>query len=905
MPVLQSRVLVFVHHTIGIRTRSGIQRVVVELCRSLQGRVEVDFVKWDATDGQLRYVDIRDIDGLFHGERHAQYVVNPNCHRVNYRFSDTISSPENTWLIFPEIPYFMPRGNEIFSRIISQCKNYRIRVAAIFYDLIPIRYEDYATTRSEHIEYATELVRCDKILGISKFSADDLRLFYKACENYSKHDLELFQDKIGSVLLGEYREGASWGIGQGQPIDTSLSRSIVLLGTVEPRKQQTRFLRIFNDLLDTEPLLGRYSVEIIGSLHPLSASAFHKELARNSQIHYHQYSSDEFIDRTMGAAEFSVFLSHAEGYGLPIVESLRHGVPCLTTSFGPMAEIGSLGGCLMTDALSDDAIEHALLLIVRDSDLRKRLRSEIAARVQRSWGNYANDLLGCLFGEPSASRTALQDTLEQLRGASVKLEDTPCVEINVRGVDWLVSRVSSGQQRVNVPDREPDYARKLSAVIVNASTSELVNAEDSMLRWIAEADMLCFKNPQQELEFVRTMRARGVDRLLPEYRHVCDEAGIATAAVAQTILSIGEDKAGVAERGRQERLFARISSQVNYDLPKSAFDLAIVVSTYNRAPFTELNVDWLVSITKGLESKVCIVVVDNASTDDTLARLDRFRSIANLTIRTNSANVGMLGNLHVTSTLSLARHVWTIGDDDFIRRDAILRVLQVIQSHPRVPLIAHNFAVYHRPRLAEGDSPIRFEMEATPLCRTPSPSGLMPIRRFAEEHDNLFTAIYPLVFRSDLAAACFNYPFDGIPFGNLIESVPTTKIILETLADCEGYWLSEIGITGNAHNSWSGHRPRWHLVIMPQIFYLARKRGIDPQKLWAWTKVHLNLFYESLEVALKTNKPIHLSESEIQEAEWIFQQKIELPVELGVYAVPPAPLWKFMNTGPRNHQKVP
>jgi hypothetical protein len=88
---------------------------------------------------------------------------------------------------------------------------------------------------------------------------------------------------------------------------------------------------------------------------------------------------------------------------------------------------------------------------------------------------------------------------------------------------------------------------------------------------------------------------------------------------------------------------------------------------------------------------------------------------------------------------------------------------------------------------------------------------------------------------------------------------------------------------------------------MPQIFYLARKRGLDQQKLWDWTKIHLNLFYESLEVAQKASKPIHLSESEIQEAEWIFQQKIELPADLEVYAVPPAPLLTFKNAGPRTH----
>lgn len=903
--MLQSKVLVFVHHTIETKVRSGIQRVVVELCRSLPGRVDVDFVKWDATDGQLRYLDTRDIDGLFGRDAIAGIRPNPFCHRVNYRFADTIPCPERTWLIYPEISYLMPGGNEILARLISQCRDYAIRVAAIFYDLIPVRDDDYAAARPEHVEYLTELIRCDRILGISKFSADDLLRYFRNIGSISDEELKHLHDKIGSVLLGEFREGSAFGIGDRQPQDGRPSQTIALLGTVEPRKQQTRFLRIFNDLLDKEPLLNRYSVEIIGSLHPLSAAAFHRELARNRRLHYHQYSSDEFIERTMGAADFSVFLSHSEGYGLPIVESLRHGVPCLTASFGPMAEIGSRGGCMMIDALSDEVIAQALLLLVRDPSTLDRLRLEIASRSPRSWGDYADEVLGCLFRESPGNRGKLQQTVEVLRDAGERLARTPRIEISVGDINWQISRIRSGRLTIDDAGGTADRARSLSAVIVDSPISELENAIDPLLYVLAEADLLCFTNRQGEFEFARMMGARSIDRLLPQDRHVCDETGIASESIARKMLSMSEDKVRVAARARLERLYARIAAYVKSDLPKPKFDLAIVISTYNRAQFTELNVDWLVRITRGLESRVCIVVVDNASTDDTVSRLDKFRSVSNVSIRTNSANVGMLGNLHVTSTLSIARHVWTIGDDDFIRRDAIPRVLEIIEHHPRVPIIAHNFAVYHRSQIVDGDSPTRFEAESSPMCGTPSPSGLMPIRCLAEEHDNLFTAIYPLVFRADLAAACFNYPFDGIPFGDLIESVPTTKIILETLADCEGYWVGEIGVSGNAYNSWSAHRPRWHLVLMPLVFYLARKRGLNPKKLWVWTRLHLDLFYDSLSIAQKADKPIHLTESEIREAEWIFQERIELPDNLGVFAVPPAPLYTSEMIDLRIRESIP
>jgi glycosyltransferase involved in cell wall biosynthesis len=464
----------------------------------------------------------------------------------------------------------------------------------------------------------------------------------------------------------------------------------------------------------------------------------------------------------------------------------------------------------------------------------------------------------------------------------------------VDGVSWLVCSGATAQSDVDDgPPVAAMLASSLNAVLIDLSSCDIAGADDELLRRIAAADLLVLGNRQQEVRLIERMRTREIARLLPEDHCGYGGQGIATEEVAWRVIAISKDKRYVTARGQNEDMLARIGRRLNRQLPRSKHDLAIIVSTYNRGPFAEMNVKWLLHLTRNLGSRVCIVVVDNASTDDTAERLEVYRGVAHFELHSNSANVGMLGNLHVTSTLELARHVWTIGDDDYIRPGAIERVLEIVGEHPRVPLIAHNFAVYYRRHLSAGDSPEQFAQESTPLSRNPSPTDLMPVRMLAEQHDNLFTAIYPLVFRSDIAAACFNYPFEGYPFGDLIESVPTTKIILESLANCQGYWISELGITGNAHNSWSAHRPRWHLVLMPQVLLLARRRGVDPSKLWNWGQMHLDLFFESLEEAKKGNKGIHLSAEEIEQAEWFFQKKIHVPDGIKTYAVPPRPLWKL------------
>ena len=48
-------------------------------------------------------------------------------------------------------------------------------------------------------------------------------------------------------------------------------------------------------------------------------------------------------------ARFSVFPSVAEGFGLPIVESLLSGTPVITSRYGSMAEAAALGGAVTVD----------------------------------------------------------------------------------------------------------------------------------------------------------------------------------------------------------------------------------------------------------------------------------------------------------------------------------------------------------------------------------------------------------------------------------------------------------------------------------------------------------------------------------------------------------------------------
>lgn len=891
------RILYFCEHTLEASSRSGIQRVVLELLAALHPLVELRPVTWDWLDGQLRFLDLVELRRLTDDEALSRRLLDPACRRANHRFGDSaVVSGRDTWLLFPEIPYHRPRGNEHFARILAQCREYGIRTAAIVYDLIPLLDDDYAEVRGLHAEYFANLLRTDLLLPISRYSAKE---FFDYALSSALHD-GMFLRRLGSrirpVPLGEFRDSAPHAATRVNPSDPNRDRRMLMLGTVEPRKQQVRTLRAINDSRERHPKLATLLIDVVGSLHPQSAEGLHSELAHNPNIRFHHYASEAAVEALFSAADFSCFPSRHEGYGLPIVESLHRGVPCITANFGAMGEVAQGGGCLAVDVCDDDALVAAVAKCASDDSLLAALRGEIAARAARSWSDYAQEILHAMREASGASDLLCPLFTDVWRRTFSGDGDHNEMSATVHGVSWSLVAPRGRDPGRDESATGDDGASGLHAVACMISPVAWVGEAQAVAHPATHCDVLMIPEGRTIDDVVARVNEAAIDRPLPSRIFAgpdCSERGLEAALE----LSCGRQRA--LQAAEEENAFGTYMRTVRHSLPPTPKVLAVVISTYNRGAFVALNVAWILrQIDEGRLPALC-VVVDNCSTDDTYARLSGFIGHPAFHYHCNSANTGMLGNLRVCSALDAARHVWVIGDDDFIVPGALTRTLELLREDPGVPLAFHNFAVYHRERISESDSPERFLAEQAPLSANPAATGRRRVNEIAAQHDNLFTAIYPIVFRSDILAACFNHPFDGVPFKDLVESVPTTRIILETYRYTEAHWFAEIGIVGNAHNSWAAHRPRWHLVLMPMVFGLARDAGVDATRLWHWTTAHKSLFDEACAIAVARGLPARLSiPGDLTNAHRVFRQPVELPSGLNVVPTPSAPLWQPAATGP-------
>ena len=799
-------ILILVDSTIDARHRSGVHRTVIEAARGLAQLCQADLVRYDPQLGGLRFLDREEIDCLFgRGNWPTGINVRPDAWRIGGVFRDGLDPEQKTWLFAPELTLHNDNGGEKFARAVSQLREADVKICCVFYDMIPLENPLYVEHAPAHTAYMVELLRADLIVAISAHSGAALQRHWSRLEAADLPVVDVLPLPDG----GDQRPVTV------SPAITSNPPLVMLLGSVEPRKRQVNFIDAFQRAR-VRSKASEYRVLVIGSVHPASAPRLEKQLKLYPWLEHKGYAADAFVDTAFSQARFTAFVSDDEGFGLPIAESLAHGVPCVCANFGSMAEIAEGGGCFTIDVRDHEAVEQAVVDLCDDPAILDRLKNELRDRKFHYWRDYAAKLL----------------------------------------------------QRLDVFTKPP-----LDDLSVTPATVAIAESTDTRFEAMAASDILGFRSETASALFAQRAVIRGWPDLLPSRIIIQKSVSALRHALEQEATNLFRLKYRQQRTARNEAIYkaARQTLSAAAAAAHRPRFLRIVISTCNRRDFTVANVNWLLSSVLPIDEEIDLVVVDGASTDGTFEALSKI-SDPRLRIIGLPGNPGMLGGLRVAASLMGAEYVWIVGDDDFLVPEAFTKVLQGLKAAAGVPLGIVNFSVYSRSSFQVWDRPDHLISEARPVSGSTAPTGVMPLRKAVEQNDNLLTAIYTLIWRSDVLSAAYDHRFVGPPFKSLVEAIPCTEYLLRTFASSEVYWHAQQAVAGNAHNSWSAHRPLWHGVVMPQAFALAQAGGVSPALLQIWADRHSALLDEALNIAKSSGLSTDVSGSDFGLGRFLFRR---------------------------------
>jgi glycosyltransferase involved in cell wall biosynthesis len=383
-------------HTSHTAARTGIQRQARGVFCALERQTETAGVCFDPFAAAWRPLDERELL-LARGSlppssttrRGTLWPLGRKLRSWCSRLTGTTSEPPPaTGLVCPEIfsPQVALRLHELFAHVTGP----RI---AFFFDTIPLTHPEFTPpkTVARFPAYMQELLQFDGIAANSRATADSLLGYWRW--------LGVANPPPVTVLpLGvDLPAAAPVSVGAAIP-------QVLCVGTIEGRKNHLALLGAA-EMLWAEGQ--RFELRLVGLPRPETAAAALAEIRRlhaaGRPLRFDGVLDDFALDEAWRTCAFSVYPSMIEGFGLPVVESLAHGKPCICAGTGATGELVPGGGAIGVQPADAPAFAVAMRRLLTEPAELTRLAAEARARAVPTWEACAAHMLDWMAKLPVRS----------------------------------------------------------------------------------------------------------------------------------------------------------------------------------------------------------------------------------------------------------------------------------------------------------------------------------------------------------------------------------------------------------------------------------------------------------------------------------------------------------------------
>jgi glycosyltransferase involved in cell wall biosynthesis len=371
-------------HTSHTPARTGIQRVCRSLHAALAAREPVQAICHDPylaawrplNAGELRRLQAGGEPGRSRGAKWPwPQKISGYARRL---LGARPMMPTGSGLVCPEL--FSPIIGRELAALSAHVSGPRV---AIFHDAIGLRLPELTPpgTVRRLPAYLRELLEFDGIAANSTDSAASLYDYWQWLGVANPPPIEAIPLGLEPVSL------APEGLAPVSPL------RLLCISTIEGRKNHLALLEACETLW-AEGLA--FELQLIGLARPDTAAAALARIealkAAGRPLVYGGAVGDAELQVAYQRCAFTVYPSLIEGFGLPVLESLQHGKPCVCSNDGALGEAASGGGCLALPAVDAAALTGAIRRLLKNPAEITTLSAAARKRKFKAWNTYAGEL---------------------------------------------------------------------------------------------------------------------------------------------------------------------------------------------------------------------------------------------------------------------------------------------------------------------------------------------------------------------------------------------------------------------------------------------------------------------------------------------------------------------------------
>jgi glycosyltransferase involved in cell wall biosynthesis len=388
-----SPVLIDLSHTSHTRARTGIQRVARSLLSSLGEQAlpithDPHLRAWRLLESwEQENLGAKTADRTRGAQWPLEAKMRARAQRWlrHRRTSHKSKFPEHQGILVPEV--FSAEAAQALPALFGATTGPRV---AIFHDAIALKFPELTPpkTVARFPAYLQELLAFDGIAANSEDSRDSLIDYWKWA-GVAKIP------QVTAISLGvDVREAAPV-----HPAPASALPVVLCVGSIEGRKNHVTLLAACEKLWERGML---FELRLIGLTHPQTGRVALEKINAlkfaGRSLCYNGPLADSAVDTAYAECAFTVYPSVIEGFGLPVIESLAHGKPCVCSGRGAIGESARGGGCVAVDVTDASQLAATIARLLESPAELSILAQAARARRFKSWADYTAELMAWMQG---------------------------------------------------------------------------------------------------------------------------------------------------------------------------------------------------------------------------------------------------------------------------------------------------------------------------------------------------------------------------------------------------------------------------------------------------------------------------------------------------------------------------